>query len=143
MVYVHVDDLMVAASEQNMAHVKCLLEKELHIKWGNVLCENLWSRYLGRELRQTPHGFQTRIPPTYFEDLLTCSMIEKSRAVTTPFAGTSTSELENVALPADRAASYRRAVGQLMWTLSERPDLSYATKELARSVATPTYGSEQ
>eukprot|EP00972_Heterocapsa_arctica_P033551 4938599-Heterocapsa_arctica.AAC.1 len=32
---------------------------------------------------------------------------------------------------------YRTVIGKLMWTLSERPDLAYPTKELARAVQAP------
>jgi hypothetical protein len=41
-------------------------------------------------------------------------------------------------LDAEQASLYRRAIGQLMWTLSERPDISFPVKELARASHAPT-----
>ena len=39
--------------------------------------------------------------------------------------------------------AYRRAVGQLQWKTYTRPDICYATKELARSLQAPTTTDQQ
>ena len=44
-------------------------------------------------------------------------------------------------LDAQEHADYRRAVGKLQWLTYTRPDISFATKELARDLQQPTQQS--
>ena len=43
----------------------------------------------------------------------------------------------------DEHKLYRRAVGKLQWMTYTRPDICYATKELARDLTAPTRHSQQ
>ena len=46
-------------------------------------------------------------------------------------------------LSKEEHAQFRRAVGKLQWLTYTRPDISYATKELARSLQQPTTADQQ
>ena len=46
-------------------------------------------------------------------------------------------------LSTDEHAAYRRTVGKLQWMTYTRPDISYATKELARALQAPTTADQQ
>jgi len=63
----------------------------------------------------------------------------QARRVTTPFAGQNEMNVTDAEIPLEqkRVHDYHRAIGKLMWVLQERPDLSYAVKELARHVQAP------
>ena len=61
-----------------------------------------------------------------------------------PAPGTKISNTEQEqALNAEEHSAYRRAVGKLQWMTYTRPDISYATKELARSLTEPTKADQQ
>ena len=44
---------------------------------------------------------------------------------------------QNPLLNSDHHSLYRAAVGKLLWTVSERPDLAFSVKELARACQSP------
>ena len=47
------------------------------------------------------------------------------------------------ALSVEEHAQYKRAVGKLQWVTYTRPDISYATEELARALQKPTTADQQ
>ena len=55
---------------------------------------------------------------------------------------TATADQEQ-ALSTEERAQYRRAVGKLQWMTYTRPDISYATKELAGALQQPTTADQQ
>ena len=55
---------------------------------------------------------------------------------------TATAEHEQP-LSTDEHAAFRKAVGKLQWMTYTRSDISYATKELARSLTAPTTADQQ
>ena len=68
--------------------------------------------------------------------------MEASNPASTP--GTATlkqSTNDDAPLDAQEHADYRRAVGKLQWLTDARPDISFATKELARDLQQPTQQS--
>ena len=70
--------------------------------------------------------------------------METCNPATTPgTAGLRQSVNEEVPLNKEERAQYRRAVGKLQWMTYTTPDLSYATKELARDLQSPTQHSQQ
>ena len=66
-------------------------------------------------------------------DLLTC------RSATTPGNDTLRKKVEEEELLSpEEHKQYRKLVGQLLWLSPVRPDITYAVKELSRSVQSPT-----
>ena len=75
----------------------------------------------------------------YIEALLTMYNLDKCRPATT----TGNSQLKPTVedeepLSPEEHSKYRTAVGKLQWLVGIRPDLAYATKELARGLHSPT-----
>lgn len=142
----HVDDMMIAGSHKNVEKVVKELNGIFKIKWQEELNSKTWVKFLGREWKREEEtqdgkdiGFYVRIPPKYFHKVLKDFAMEKCKTVATPFvAGARHREDEELAVDETKHRQYRRAVGQLLWTVGERPDLSYVIKELARRVQRPS-----
>ena len=139
LVSIHADDLLVAAPANKIAEVKARVNKDFKIKWGPLI-SNEWVRYLGKEFRKTSEAVQVRIPPKYFQTLLQEFRLEHSRPASTPYVAVPQSTGNAEELNAQMHQQFRHAIGKLMWTQYERPDLAFATKELARKVQSPTVG---
>ena len=111
------------------------------IKWGDLVQEGKWIRYLGKEWRRMENGFEVRAPPRYIQSLLEMAKLQKAQGAPTPALLGRTAEHFDP-LPADAHRRYRALVGKLMWLVGARPDLSFPAKELARSVHCPTATDE-
>ena len=77
-----------------------------------------------------------RVPPSFFEGVLQLQGLADGRAVATLSVvgfGSNNSTL----LSEGEHRMYRHTVGCFMWSMSERPDIAYAAKELARHVTHP------
>eukprot|EP00972_Heterocapsa_arctica_P059846 8826945-Heterocapsa_arctica.AAC.1 len=62
--------------------------------------------------------------------------MSKARVVSTPFPSAAESKImdeDDDELPPAEVKKYHSAVGRLTWVLQERPDLSFAVKELSRA----------
>ena len=66
--------------------------------------------------------------------------LTNAKAATTPgTAGLRADPKDGVsALTSEEATHYRRTVGKLIWMIPLRPDINYCTKELSRSLQSPT-----
>ncbi len=140
----HVDDLLVVVPQADVANMKKEMESQFKIKWTEQLRTDRWAKYLGREWRKavTGTGFDVRIPASYYDRLLKDHRLEACKSVSTPFVTAghsygSSAKVEDIALDDAHAYQFRHSVGQLMWLLPERADLSFAVKELARHVQAP------
>ena len=80
-----------------------------------------------------------RVPPRYYERILADNRLAECKAVCTPVEkapaipniGVRSRECpEDEELNERQIHDYRHTLGQLMWTLSERPDLNLAAKVL-------------
>ena len=114
------------------------ISKQVTMKWLGDLQLDSWTKFLGKEWKQTASGCEVRIPPAYVETLLREIGLDQARSLSSP--GAVTAEMREDGgeeLSSERGSQYRRIVGKLMWMLPERPDLAYCTKELARNLAKP------
>ena len=144
----HVDDLFISAPKDEHEKVKEALTNEMVVKWLGIIERDGWTKFLGREWKKSDHGFIVRVPPRYYERILADNRLAECKAVCTPVemgsgipnvGGLGNRECdEDEELNARQVFDYRHTLGQLMWTLSERPDLSFAVKELARNMSKPT-----
>jgi hypothetical protein len=82
-------------------------------------------------------GLACRIPLKYMQSVLNVMGMLQSKPVATPFM---TCRPEDKVTPAtlQQAELIRSVVGKVLWIIPERPDLSFAVKELAKQVANPT-----
>ena len=138
----HVDDLLLAAPSGRLGALQAGIDNAFKVKWAGMIDDKHWESYLGREWRRTSTGFKVRVPKVYYTSLLEPFGLKDARALLTPFPGThekrDEEDEEEEQIPKAQAELYHTAVGKLIWLLQERPDLSYAVKELSRHVQAPT-----
>ena len=134
---VYVDDLLVVSCKQE--HSDWLfteLGKHLLLKHTGTLSPGKTLKYLGRQLTHRGDNLLVRTLPDYVNTILDLYELRFAKPLTNtgnnltkrPHDGDQ--ELDN-----DARRLYRKAVGKLMWLSTIRPDITYATKELARGMA--------
>jgi len=135
-----VDDLFLVTSEAQLEAAKEKIGQHVEMKWLFTLDALEWRRFLGREINLVDGGYMLRMAPTYYDTIIQRCGFVQVRAVTTPFgASGGYSGQEHEYLTEELTASYRAAVGKLLWAVPVRPDLQFITKELARCMQFPTY----
>ena len=136
----YVDDLLLLVKEAQDkewffkelgSHV--LLKHTGHLKPGTTL------KFLGRMLTHRGDNILITPIPLYMTELLQMYNLDQCKPITT----TGNSQLkptveEEEQLSTAEHSKYRTAVGKLQWLVGIRPDLAYATKELARGLHCPT-----
>jgi hypothetical protein len=98
-------------------------------------------KFLGKLLTHRGDNIVVRPLEGYCEGILKLYNLNECKPVTT--TGTSTLKRTDDGddeLDYAEAKLYRAAVGKLMWLNQIRLDMTYATKELARGMLTPTQG---
>ena len=99
------------------------------------------------EYNQQEHSISLHLPSSYYMKLLKMYGMEEAKATSTLAHQLCQSEgprnKGNKTLALSRQKLYRTAVGQLLWATPVRPDISFAVKELSRSLQAPTRQDEQ
>ena len=99
------------------------------------------------EYHQQEHSISLYLPASYYMKLLTMYGMEKAKATSTieDQLGQSggTRKHCNKTLASAKHKLYRTAVGQLLWAIPVRPDISVAVAELSRSLQAPTQQDEK
>ena len=98
--------------------------------------------FLGRNITNKGDYYEVSLSDKYTTDLLHEAGMANSKAAPAPGTKVSNTDLEQP-LNTEEHKAYRRAVGKLQWMTYTRPDISYATKELARSLTEPTTADQQ
>ena len=136
LVVAHVDDLMIAASEEDMPKIIKQIDSVFKVKWGEELGDK-WSTFLGKQWRIMKEKVYVRIPEKYYETILAEHGLERCRTLSTPCV-VQRAEGDDRPVDEERGHLLRRTIGRLMWIVPERPDLAFAVKEMARRVQNPT-----
>ena len=132
----HVDDLMIAASDEDMPKIIKMIDTAFKVKWGEELSDK-WSTFLGKQWRLTKEKVYVRIPEKYYETTLAEHGLEHCRTLSTPCV-VQRADGDDRPVDEERGHLFRRTIGRLMWIVPERPDLAFAVKEMARRVQNPT-----
>ena len=136
---IHADDLLLVCSESDLEPLKAAISKRFRTRWEDVIDGDHWSTYLGRQWRRSACGLQMRVNPAYYDSVLQTLGMSKCKPVVG--LGITANELREDVTPQlgeVEAKRFKSAVGKLMWLCAARPDLSYITKELARTLTKPT-----
>ena len=132
------DDILVAAPEGWLERIKKDFEKELTVKWGGIIGAE-WKKYLGKQYRREKDALMVRVQPKYWLDILELGDMTGCKTSAIPAEVKSCTEEEPSPSPEKkRHGLFRSFVGKVMWVLDVRPDIAFATKELARRVSSPT-----
>ena len=144
--YIHGDDYVSVGQEEDLQWMKRQIEKKYELKTqvlGPSKTDKQEVRVLNRIISWKDNGIQYEADPRHVEIVLKELNLENSKEVCSP--GTKeegkTKEEHKEALDATRASAYRGIVARLNYLSADRADISFAVKEVARSMSAPTKGS--
>ena len=98
--------------------------------------------FLGRVVRWTDSGLEVEGNQKVIRSLLEESEMHGCAGVSTPGVKAEPSEEEAPDMEPRQATLYRRGAAKANYISQDRPDISYASKELSRSMARPRVGDE-
>ena len=81
---IHADDILATAKREDMVKIQELMTKQLVTKWTEEITEKSLVRYLGREWRRTPCGYEVRLPTHYVDVTLALARLEHAKGAPTP-----------------------------------------------------------
>ena len=136
----HADDILLISDHLYTSQLWSDIEQMLIIRHDFPALDHCWRPYLGRLWRRVADGWQTKMKPGYFTDLLASFDLLTTRPVSSPcWTETKEENLEEpTILSAKDQTKYRMGVGKLAWSLPCRPECSYPIKELARHLQAPS-----
>ena len=143
-VLVYVDDLLFLGAEQTTDRLFTAIQQQLLLRPTGTLTPGNTVSFLGRNITNCGDHYEISLNDEYTTTLLTEMNLHNSNPAPAP--GTSalkaaTADQEQQ-LSKEEHAQFRRAVGKLQWLTYTRPDISYATKELARSLQQTVTGQD-
>ena len=121
------------------------IQQHLLLRPAGTLSPGNTVAFLGRNITNRGDHYEISLADDYTTALLTETNLQDSNPAPAPGTSalkTATADQEQV-FSAEEHAQYRRAVGKLQWMTYTRPDISYATKELARALQQPTAAGQQ
>ena len=138
----YVDDLLFLGEPTVVDKLFADIQQHLLLRpTGDLTVGNTIS-FLGRNITINGDYYEVSLSDKYTTDLLQEAGLANSKAAPAPGTKVSNTDLEQP-LNTEEHKAYRRAVGKLQWMTYTRPDISYATKELARSLTEPTTADQR
>ena len=144
-ILVYVDDLMFLGVESTINKIFGAIQQHLMLRSTGTLTPGNTVAFLGRNITNMGDHYEISLADSYTTKLLEETSLSNCNPATTPGTSalkTATAEQEQK-LNHEEHSAFRRAVGKLQWMTYTRPDISYATKELARSLQEPTTADQQ
>jgi len=145
-VVTHVDDFICGGAEEDLRWLKRELQKEFELKYqimGDDINDCKEATFLGRTIRWENEGISYEADQKHVQILLKEEDMEGAKPVSTPGVAEE-KNIDNEGSESDMnnegATKYRRAVARINYLALDRPDLSFAAKELSRSMAKPKAG---
>ena len=138
----YVDDLFIGQQERSISCSRVgqhlLLRPTGELTVGNTIS------FLGRNICNQGDYYEISLADHYTTELLEEANMLNCNPAPAPGNNTlkATSEMEQE-LNKEEHAAYRRMVGKLQWMTYTRPDIGFATKELARVLTQPTTADQQ
>ena len=141
-VMVYVDDLLFIGEQSEVNKIFEAIQQKVLLRPTGELTYGKTISFLGRNLTNRGDHIDITLAPDYVEAILKEHNLQNCNPVTTPGTASLKQTInDEVPLSKEEHAQYRRAVGKLQWLTYTRPDISYATKELARDLQSPTQHS--
>ena len=141
-VMVYVDDLLFLGEQSEVNKIFEAIQQKVLLRPTGELTYGKTISFLGRNLTNKGDHIDITLAPDYIEAILKEHNLQNCNPVTTPGTASLKQTInDEIPLSKEEHAQYRRAVGKLQWLTYTRPDISYATKELARDLQSPTQHS--
>ena len=144
-VLVYVDDLLFLGEEQTVNKLFKAIQQQLLLRPTGTLSTGNTVAFLGRNITNRGDYYEISLADEYVTTLLKETNLQDSKPAPAPGTSalkTATADHDQP-LSTEEHAQYRRSVGKLQWMTYTRPDISYATKELARALQQPTTADQQ
>ena len=144
-ILVYVDDLLLLGDEEVTNKIFVAIQQHLLLRPTGTLTVGNTVSFLGRNITNRGDYYELGLADSYNNTLLEEAGMQNSKAAAAP----GTSALKTPTADHDQQLSeeehkaFRRAVGKLQWMTYTRPDICYATKELARALQQPTSADQQ
>ena len=139
----YVDDLLFSGVDEEVTKAFKAIQAQVLLRPTGELLVGHTISFLGRQLTHKGEYIEITLGEKYMNNLLEEQDMHNSRPVNTPGTAALKTTDNEAALTPDEHKLYRRAVGKLQWMTYTRPDICYATKELARDLTGPTTHSQQ
>ena len=149
LVMTYVDDLLIVGEKQEQESFLAKLSAQFPLKHQTKLDAKTPLTFLGKlvEYNAQEHSINLHLPTAYYLKLFKLYGMEhaKPSSTTGDKLGLSEDPGDPINQPLDPARHklYRTAVGKLLWATPVRPDISFAVKELSRSLQSPTQHNEK
>jgi hypothetical protein len=132
----YVDDIMCFGEKQHIESLITELQKRVLLKVTGHLVPGESLNFLGRSLHHNGDGVTFTGLQGYILDLLKEHNLDKCKPATTPGSSTLKRRRDGgETVTTEEHNAYRKATGKRQWLAPVRPDICYATKELARGLA--------
>ena len=141
-VMAYVDDLLFFGEDTEVTRVFKAIQAQVLLRPTGELLIGHTISFLGRQLTNKGEYIEITLGDKYMNNLLEEQDMHNSRPVNTPGTAALKTTTDDTALTPEEHKQYRRAVGKLQWMTYTRPDICYATKELARDLTAPTANSQ-
>ena len=135
-VVAYVDDLLLIGITEAILDFAQRLSEKLLVKHCGDLIDGNTIRFLGRELYRIDSCIYFRMPG--YVDAMALELSITKGVKTTGYTAVKHLEDGDEELCPEEHKQFRGIVGKLMWLCGSRPDLCFATKELARGLSAPT-----
>ena len=133
-IMVYVDDLLFTGEPGEVARIFKEIQAKMLLRATNKTID-----FLGRKITNKGNHFEVSLRNSYIENILQEANLQKATAaVTTGSNSTTPTTEQDELLDTEEHAYYRRMIGKLQWLSYTRPGMSFAGKELARSLQQPT-----
>ena len=149
LVMTYVDDLLIVGEKQEQESFLAKLSAQFPLKHQTKLDAQTPLTFLGKlvEYNAQEHSISLHLPTAYYLKLFKLYGMEQAKpsSTTGDKLGLSDDPADPINQPLDPARHklYRTAVGKLLWATPVRPDISFAVKELSRSLQSPTQQNEK
>ena len=149
LVMTYVDDLLIVGEQQEQESFIAKLSAHFPLKHKTKLDAKTPLTFLGKTLehKASEHSINLHLPASYYMKLfkLYCMESAKTTSTTRDKLGQSDDPRDPLNHPLDQARHKlcRTAVRKLLWATPVRPDISFAVKELSRSLQAPTQQDEK
>ena len=141
---VHVDDPLVAGTDEDIEWIFRELGQRMKFKPGPHLEIGKPVKYLGKLYTMTEHGFEIRHCDTFLDRIVFELGLDGCKPPLTPGCeqlkpgGADEKASWLNPLDAEQAYTYRKLVGMLRFIAPERPDLLFEIGVLSRGLSSPT-----
>ena len=139
----YVDDLLFIGQQETVNKLFKSIQQHLLLRPTGELTVGNTISFLGRNICNKGDYYEISLPDSYTTQILEEASMLNCNPAPAPGNNTlkATSEMEQELK--EEHAAYRRMVSKLQWMTYRRPDIGFATKELARALTQPTAADQQ